>query len=91
MNKMNFTRVQNDDKEGRSTFSNPAKHYSYRAAAVVVKPELSAITAPDSIKTFSDPLRFGRAAVPVLAARCTRRDGRRNLFATGATSERNCF
>ena len=77
---MNSTRVQNDDKEGRSTFSDSAEHYSCRADAVLVKPELSAITAPDSIKTFSDPLR----------ARAVRaRDGRRNLFATDA--ERDCF
>ena len=65
LRKMNSTRVQNDDKEGRSTFSDSAEHYSYRADAVLVKPELSAITAPDSIKTFSDPLRgWARRARP---------------------------
>ena len=68
---MNFTIVQNDNKEGNSRFSDSAEHYSYRADAVLVKPELSAITAPDSIKTFSDPLRA--RAVSALAARGTRR------------------
>ena len=76
-------------RKGDQYFFDSAKHYFCRAGAVLVKPELSAITAPDSIKTFSDPLLRARAAVPVHAAGA--RDGRRNLFATDATSERNCF